>query len=188
MNRSQFFILISLSTLGGLLILSLATLPANAQVKALAADDSCRACHENLYLNYDTGKWCCMCGTQAQCTDCHAGTESAPDQTGAHQGLIANPLEGGDEICQSCHPADYPSRIEKFAAMGGINPTPLTLPTYVPPAAEPNSQSDLFPPERIQPLRIAGLSLLGLAGIGLVIFGIRCYKADCLSRRKENVR
>jgi hypothetical protein len=40
---------------------------------------------------------------QIPCQDCHGGVQAA-DKESAHQGLIARPSDGSEEVCADCHP------------------------------------------------------------------------------------
>ena len=156
--------------------------PAWAQTPSPEKDESCMACHENLYVLHDTGKWYCMCGTKARCTYCHHGVLGALDEETAHQGMIANPVRDNAAVCQNCHPDDYTEHVAMFAAHGGLSPTPISLPTYNPALAGVNTEpvSDLLRPQPLETWRVAGLGATVLGFVLVIIFAIRCYKEDCL--------
>ena len=156
------------------------TAPAYAQSTDPGKDESCLDCHENLYLLHDSGKWYCMCESQARCTDCHGGVVGTVDVDVAHQGIIARPVQDDAAICKSCHPQDYQLHVDKFAAIGGIRPSPCPQPTYSPPAVHEGLTSlpKNLQPERLGPWQTAGISLAGLGLITAVIFAVRCCAED----------
>ena len=154
--------------------------PAAAQTPTLEKDDSCIACHEDLYVLHDTGKWFCLCEVRARCTDCHGGVVGELDEQAAHLGMIANPITGDPDRCHSCHPADYEARLSKFAARGGLSSTPCPIePAPVPIAAPPETPS---PDAGLAVWQTAILAILGVAFAGLAWFAYRCWKADCLRK------
>ncbi len=163
------------------------TTPAQAQTPAPQKDDSCIACHENLYLLHDTGKWYCLCGIAASCIDCHGGVAGAVTEEAAHQSMIAAPTHDEAARCQGCHPQDYSERVAKFAALGGIRATPPPAAPYQPAHdAQTQPAADLQP--QPAPLwRILGLSASALSFIGLIFFAVRCYQHDCIIRKKESL-
>lgn len=162
-------------------ILAFTVNPAQAQSGKPENDASCMSCHESLYLLYDTGKYYCFCGTRARCTYCHSGVLGALDKETAHQGLIAHPIQDNAGVCQSCHPDDYQQRMEKFAAQGGVRPTPIVAIYTSPPAS--SATNELLQPRHIEPWRAAGYGCLLVGFTGLVFFAVRCYRDDCANHR-----
>lgn len=154
--------------------------PTMAKTQTGDKDESCMACHENLYLLHDIGKWYCLCGTRARCTYCHAGTTGALDEDSAHQGLIASPVKDNPRACQSCHPQDYAMRVEKFASLGGIRPEAKTMPAYIPVRADPDMSpiQQLVDPQPIQPWHQAGLGVVGVCLAGLAVIFVRGYRQN----------
>jgi hypothetical protein len=165
---------VSIALLGG-------AAPVSAQTPALEKDESCIACHEDLYLLHDTGKWYCLCEVRARCTDCHGGVVGEMDEEAAHAGMLANPVVDDAALCQSCHPDDYQVHLDKFAALGGLSASPCPteaapLPITAPPEAP-------TPAAGLAAWQTTVLALLGLAFAGLVWFAYRCWKADCLRKQ-----
>jgi hypothetical protein len=178
---SQFTIKLVAVALFAILLVSMAQ-PALAQDEPPGKDQTCFDCHQNLYALHDTGKWFCMCGTKARCSFCHGGVVGEVDMEIAHQGIIADPVRDNAAVCQSCHPQDYEKYVAKFAALGGISPTPLPEPTYIPPGGAKSKA--LIAPIHQEPYpawRWAGLTLASLGLVASIIFGINC----CLSDRKS---
>jgi hypothetical protein len=159
------------------------TVPVFAQEDAPPEDSYCFCCHEQRYFLYDSGKAFCFCGTGLCCTECHGGSPDTPIEEQAHEGLIANPQEDEAAICQECHPEDYHARVEKFAAIAGIHPTPRPCPTYTPgPTDSHLDENDggtgvlhALPPG---PWQVVGASFLGIAFLSLFLFTCRCWKID----------
>jgi hypothetical protein len=150
-----------------------------------AADASCVSCHESLYMLHDTGKWYCLCGIAASCLDCHGGVADAVTEEAAHRGMIASPAHHEAARCQGCHPDDYQQRLEKFAALGGVNAAPPQPPAYQP-VHDALAQPVALQQQPMPFWRVAGLSILALCSLGLLFFARRCYQHDCLLRNKEN--
>jgi hypothetical protein len=154
--------------------------PVAAQTYVMDKDESCVACHENLYLLHDTGKWYCLHETKAHCTFCHGGVVGALDEATAHMGMIARPVQTAVTVCETCHPSDYRSRISTFVVRAGVSsiqipPTPVVIPAPVQPEV-PVSGLGLEPWQRV------ALALLVLAFVGLIYFGYRCWRTDCIAR------
>jgi hypothetical protein len=154
--------------------------PVAAQSQTLGKDDTCIACHEDLYVLHDTGKWFCLCEVQASCTDCHGGVVGETDVEAAHLGMIANPVASDPDRCQSCHPGEYKERLSEFAARGGLSATPCpTEPVPIPMAAPPGPP---FPDSGLAGWQSVILGILGVAFAGLAWFAYHCWKADCLRK------
>jgi hypothetical protein len=160
--------------------------PALAQDGQPEKDQTCFNCHQNLYALHDTGKWYCMCGTKARCSYCHGGVVGEVDMEAAHQGIIASPVRDNAAICQSCHPQDYEEHVALFIARGGISPTPLPEPTYIPRhGANSKALTAPLPYTPVPTWRWAGLILASLGLVGAIIFGINCCRQD--RKSKENL-
>jgi hypothetical protein len=157
---------------------------AAAQGEKPVKDDSCLSCHAGLYMLHDTGKWYCMCGTQACCSDCHGGVVGAYDYESAHEGLIAHPLRESSAVCQQCHGMDTVSYVNKFIAMGVIQPTPIALPPYEPrqAAAEIGMTGALIEAQPVEPWRQIGLVVVVISLVGLSFFAVRCCIEDRAAR------
>jgi len=156
------------------------TASAAAQGPARDGDDSCYACHEQLYRLHDIGKAFCLCGAPMECTCCHGGVTGELDEEAAHLGMVANPLTEAAPPCQSCHQDDFEARQAIFAARAGVSATPCPtmealIEAIVPPAAPAE-------PSGLEAWQIAVLALLGLALVALGFFAYRCWKADCLAK------
>lgn len=177
-TRSARTLALLLILLASIAVLLSAT-PAAAQ-EPTPDDDSCYACHEQLYRLYDTGKAFCLCGAPMSCTCCHGGVTGELTEDAAHAGMVANPLVEDAPPCQACHTDDADAREAVFAARAGVSGTPCPtmeaiVAALVPPAAPAE-------PAGLEAWQIALLALLGLAFIGLVFFAYRCWKTDCASR------
>lgn len=163
------------------IVVLVSTTPAAAQAPTPGPDDSCLACHEELYQLHDIGKAFCLCGAPMNCTCCHGGVKGELDEEAAHLGMVAHPLREDAPPCQSCHPDDFDARQAIFAARAGVSATPCPtmeaiVAAIVPPAAPAE-------PRGLEAWQIAVLSLLGLAFIGLVFFAYRCWRTDCTARQ-----
>ena len=164
-------------------------IPAQAQESTPSERSSCRVCHENLYYCFETGKWCCFCGENRTCTDCHHGVEGVWDVEEAHDGLIVNPISEDTGVCESCHGEDTHIFVEKFALAAGIDLSATPVPTqtaYVPIsfAAGEEPATRLLQTEPTKPWQKLALGLLGFAFIGVVVFGYYCWKSDCQRSRR----
>jgi hypothetical protein len=112
------------------------------------------------------------------------------DEDLAHEGMIANPLEKNAAVCQDCHPDDYQARVDKFASIAGIRPTPRPCPTCTPSAqiSQPPGGGGgtlmlrALPPGAWQTL---GAGFLGIAFLLVFFFACRCWKIDQLSKIKR---
>jgi hypothetical protein len=182
-NKVYIWIAVITMFLMGTLLIGIT--PAFAQTPSPEKDDTCVACHENLYVLYDTGKWYCLCGETPHCSYCHGGVVGTLDEKTAHQGMIANPVGDNTAICQNCHPEDYSEHVAMFAAHGGIQATPISQPTYNPALAGVDAEpvSDLLRPHPMETWRAAGLGATALGFVLVIIFAIHCYKQDCLLKR-----
>lgn len=153
-----------------------------AQSKPDQKKSTCLTCHEDLYYFFDTGKWYCLCQSEAKCTDCHLGNESTADKEKAHEGMITAPAAKSAEICQRCHPDDYEAHIEKFGSIAGFHKTPCplptttaTLPSFSLQQIKPNLPSGEAGSSSI--LRIIGTFML-IAAFGLFSYVIYLYKTS----------
>lgn len=162
---------------------------AHAQEEIPPEDNSCMDCHEDQYYLYDSGKWYCLSETKVRCTECHRGRPDTMIKESAHEGIIANPLVNDAAVCQNCHPDDYRARVQIYASIAGISPTPRPYATYVPsPVISQSGESAgrmrllrFLPPGAWQ---VAGLSFFGVAFLVLLLFACRCWKADRCARSK----
>lgn len=181
MTRNYSLLIVCFAASALVLLLALLAQPALAQTEQPEKDQTCWDCHSNLYALHDTGKWFCMCGTKARCTFCHGGVVGTVDMDAAHEGLIANPVRDNAAVCQSCHPLDYEEHVALFIARGGISPTPLPEPTYIPPVGA-NAKALTAPLEQAPPSawRWVGLTLASLGLVAAIIFGLNC----CLQERR----
>ncbi len=169
--------------LAGSIALVASASPAAAQTSTPETDDSCIACHEDLYVLHDTGKWYCLCEVQARCIDCHGGVVGEMNEEAAHHGMIANPVASDPDRCQSCHPGEYEERLSAFAARGGLSATPCPAePVSIPIAAPPATP---LPDAGLAIWQTAILAVLGVGFVGLTWFAYRCWKADCLRMRTQ---
>jgi hypothetical protein len=166
--------LIILITAGLLPTVALAQSPDQAETSG------CVGCHQDLYLYYDTGKSFCLCETKMTCTDCHAGDPAAITADEAHIGMVARPACTQTNTCQDCHTADYQGRVDQFATVSGIHPTPCPLPECAHPTSGETIEAEVAEcDERVSlPLKEIGAGLLGALSIGLVFLAVYLYRID----------
>ncbi len=103
----------------GLLILTPAR-QVNAQCGSQAS--SCKNCHETQGqdpVNNDGTTWHTQHAFGDFCYLCHAGNNQATDKTAAHTGMVA-PLSDIVTNCKNCHPKDYESLAQEYAAVLGV--------------------------------------------------------------------
>ena len=130
----KMLLLTILTTLlvGAALLVPGGTSLALAQDETVPEDTACKTCHEDQYYLFDSGKWYCLNETKVSCTECHGGNPGSATKECAHQGLIASPLANDAAVCQDCHPDDYLSKVQTFASVAGIRPTPRPYSTSTP--------------------------------------------------------
>ena len=156
------------------------TTPAAAQGSGGDGDDSCYACHEQLYRLHDIGKAFCLCGAPMECTCCHGGVAGELEEEAAHAGMVANPLQDEAPPCQECHADDAEARRAIFVAHAGVSATPCpTMEALIEAIVPPVAPAE---PSGLEAWQIAVLVLLGLALVALAFFAYRCWKADCLAK------
>lgn len=162
---------------------------AAAQDEKPVKNDSCLSCHAGLYMLHDTGQWYCMCGTEACCADCHGGVAGAYDYDEAHRGLVAHPLREDSAVCQQCHGSATTGYVNKFIAMGVIQPTPIVLPPYEPrqAAADIELTGTLMEAQPAAAWRQIGLVVVVISLVGLSFFGVRCCIEDRAARQDKNL-
>ena len=124
--------ILAIFMVGTVLLVPGGTSLALAQDETVPEDTACKTCHEDQYYLYDSGKWYCLNETKVGCTECHGGNPGSATKECAHQGLIASPLANDAAVCQDCHPDDYLSKVQTFASVAGIRPTPRPYSTYTP--------------------------------------------------------
>ncbi len=150
-------------------------------------DNGCINCHENLYFLHDTGKWFCICAEQMTCTCCHGGNPETNDEATAHQGMELYPVDGENQVCLNCHETDSTERIETFVNVAGTEP--FHSQTTSRRAALPETHVDQLANsgqiQALEPWQIIGLTLTGIAFVVVVAAGFRCYRIDCLAKRKN---
>jgi hypothetical protein len=101
----------------------------------------------------------------------------------AHEGLIANPLANDALVCQGCHPDDYRARVQTYASVAGLRPTPRSSVSYTPSALIPQTGESTdrmsvlgaLPPGGWQ---VAGFGFLGFSFLVSFLFVCRCWKID----------
>lgn len=172
----------SLLVMAALLILG-GTGLAFAQEETPPQDSSCVNCHEEQYYLHDTGNWYCLNETKVGCTECHRGHPEMRGKECAHEGLIANPLVNGAAVCQGCHPDDYQARVQTYASVAGLRPTPLSSVSYTPSASIPQTGESTDRMRLLQALpsdggQVAGFSFLGVSFLASFLFVCRCWKID----------
>ncbi len=176
-------IMASILVLAALLILG-GTGQAFAQEENSAADSTCISCHEDRYYLHDTGHWYCLNETKVGCTECHRGRPDMIVKETAHEGLIANPLINGAEVCQGCHPDDYQARVQTYGSVAGIGPTHRPSVSYTPSSVsipQTGESADGMRWLRALPAggwQVAGFSFLGVSFLVSFLFVCRCWKID----------
>jgi hypothetical protein len=150
-------------------------------------DTSCINCHLDQYWLYDSGKSYCLNETKVRCTECHHGRTDTAVKELAHEGLIANPVVNDAAVCQECHPDDYRSKIQKFASIAGVNPTPVPYSTCTPSALVSQTSDGAGGPRFLRglpsgPWQAAGAALLGIAFLVVFLFACRCWQIDRVGR------
>jgi hypothetical protein len=94
--------------------------PVSAQCGSQAS--SCKNCHETQAkdpVNNDGTAWHTSHAFGDFCYLCHAGNNTATDETAAHAGLVA-PLSDIAASCKSCHAADYQAKAQVYATTLGV--------------------------------------------------------------------
>jgi hypothetical protein len=191
MLRKLVFLTIIASILVGIALLSPGgTGQVLAQEETPPEDTACRNCHEDRYYLYDRGKWYCLNQTKVGCTECHRGRPGTMSKDSAHAGLIPNPLVNDAAVCQNCHPDDYRARVQTYASIAGISPTPRPYATPTPSAlvSQPGESAGRIRLLRALPpgaWQAAGFSFLGLAFLVLFLFACRCWKTDRSAGSKD---
>lgn len=163
---------------GFFLLVAGGTSPALAQDGAVTEDTNCRTCHEDRYFLHDSGKWYCLNETRVSCMGCHGGNPGAVTKEAAHEGLIARPLANDAAVCQGCHPEDYQERVQIYAAVAGVRPTPRPYTAYTPPtvvstAGTGEVESDLLSDWLSGAWKTVGLLILGTLFMVLFLFSAR---------------
>lgn len=170
------------SIVTGLLFLTLAIgqTPVSANGESLPPDTNCLSCHENLYYNYDTGKYYCVSQAGGRCTNCHGGNPQAVTKEEAHSGRSAHPIVAGDvSKCAECHLDDCAARVHTFEQLVGLDDVvyvaaPLTPSSEVRalsrPAAEPTGT-----PFYVFYLGGALLLIIGFSA-GMLVYQAKCNK------------
>lgn len=160
---------------------------------ALAQEESqpvngCVTCHENLYYLHDTGKNFCLCAEEMTCTCCHGGNPQTHDETEAHQGMELYPVEGENQVCQNCHLSDSSDRIQEFVNVAGVDPFHSQASAKVASLAEAEVGQPVINQQvrSLEPWQTIALTLVGLSFVVLMVLGYRCYRLDCLSKRKNH--
>ncbi len=157
------------------------TQPVQADAGTMTAGGSsfCLNCHEDLYYNYDTGKYYCLTEASTRCVDFHAGYPLAAQEQAAHVGLVAYPIVNGDiSRCESCHPQDAQAHVDTFAARAGYSPT-----VHMARQAQPSTTLETSPiDEETAALVLDKKAALGISVIltviaGLLVFCILTHKA-----------
>jgi hypothetical protein len=106
---------------------------------------SCKNCHETQAkdpVNNDKTAWHTSHAFGDFCYLCHAGNNTATDETAAHTGMV-DPLKDIVSACKSCHAKDYQAKAQIYATTLGVTissgaaaPTqPASQPATTPAAA-----------------------------------------------------
>ena len=171
------------------IILLLGIMPARAQDATPESDANCVACHEHQYYLYDSGKWFCLCEAPMHCVYCHGGRTDSTVAEIAHEGLVLYPTHNEAERCQTCHNADYLSRVVTFETVAGVSSSPIPVITATPFESEPIPKNKrpaiLLRMDQLGLWQLIGLGILIIAGFVLLLFAYRCWKADCMTKLKS---
>jgi hypothetical protein len=128
--------LVLLITVG--IFLLLPAQPVSAQCGSQAS--SCKNCHETQAkdpVNNDGTAWHTSHAFGDFCYLCHAGNNTATDETAAHAGMV-KPLSDIAASCKSCHAADYQAKAQVYATTLGVTVgSSSAAPTPAAPAATP---------------------------------------------------
>ena len=182
-RKMLFLTTTALILVGAALMISGGTGQAFAQEENPPSDSTCISCHEDQYYLHDTGSWYCLNETKVGCTECHRGCPDTMVKECAHTGLIANPLANDAAVCQSCHPDDYRARVQTYASIAGIRPTPRSSVSYTPSASIPQTGESEDRRRFLRALpaggwQVAGFSFLGVSFLVAFLFACRCWKID----------
>jgi hypothetical protein len=166
----------------GLVILALALwmTPAAANGESIPPEANCLGCHENLYLNYDTGNYYCVSEAGDRCANCHGGDPQAVTKEEAHSGRTAHPIVAGDvSKCAECHVDDCAARVHQFDELVGVDDVVLVA-APLPPSSEVRalSQPPAEPtgiPFHVFYLGGAVLLIIGFSA-GALVVQARCNK------------
>jgi hypothetical protein len=187
---SQKWAAVCMIFIGTMVLLLPQAIPANAQEPTPGNDANCVACHEHQYYLYDSGKWFCLCDAPMHCMYCHGGRNDSPVEDIAHQGLVLYPTRNHAERCQACHTEDYMSRVVTFETVAGVSSTPLPIITATPinlaAALVEGLPSNplMLRLSQLESWRLIALSMITILLVGILFFGYRCWRADCLTKRK----
>ena len=107
----------------------LAVQPVRAQCPDRPQESTCFSCHSQETTVVLTGEWHTVHALKDCCAHCHGGNCAAADKEQAHVGMIVHPLQDIYTNCYHCHPDDYVTRAERFAALLGVTPDSSATPT-----------------------------------------------------------
>ncbi|MBN1538282.1 MAG: hypothetical protein JW908_16205 [Anaerolineales bacterium] len=167
----------------GVILAGAAQFPAQAQTITPEEKDTCYACHENLYLNYDTGRNYCLCEAPMHCTYCHGGVVGTMDEDAAHAGMVVRPEQDDAKICQSCHVDDCQEKLLMFASHANLDTTVIAeTPCTTTVGMLSEIELDTVKPEPLASWKILALSIILVCLFALISFGVKCYREDCLRK------
>ena len=119
--------------------------PVSAQCGSQAS--SCKNCHETQAkdpVNNDGTAWHTSHAFGDFCYLCHAGNNTATNETAAHTGMV-DPLSDIAASCKSCHAADYQAKAQVYATTLGVTiGASAAAPTQA--ASQPSASSTLAAP------------------------------------------
>jgi hypothetical protein len=172
-----------LSLASGLFIWAMTPSPAAAQCGSNPPpDSSCFTCHVQENPVVENGVWHGIHGRSDCCAKCHGGNCSTMDKDLAHQGMVNNPLSDIYTNCHSCHPDDYYTRADIFAAELGITPGSIPTPTPAPAGKVIASPLVILPaPVPVTgsaiplPFIIGGTLLIVVFILGMIVFIIHWH-------------
>jgi hypothetical protein len=173
----------ALLLVGTALLIPVATTQVFAQGENPPDNNSCMDCHEDQYYLHDIGDWYCLSETKVSCTGCHQGRPDTMIKEIAHEGLIVNPLVNDAAVCQGCHPDDYQARVQAYASIAGIGPTPRPSVSYTPSALIPRTGESADKVRLLRALpsggwQVAGFSFLGISLLISFLTACHCWKID----------
>ena len=179
--KNEFF-RITLATGVTRLALSLWQIPVTADGPSNQITPNCLSCHENLYLNYDTGKHYCVSEASDRYVNCHGGDPQATTMEEAHLNRSAHPMLMGDATqCAECHLDDCAEHVDLFAEFAGMSDE-IYIAAPLTPSQQAQELSQTIEKQSGIPFYILYLSGVGLLIVAFII-GALIFQARCNSRQ-----
>jgi len=141
---------------------------------------SCKNCHETQgkkpVSNDGTG-WHQSHAFGDFCAICHGGNQQATDEKTAHTGVVS-PLSDVKAACQQCHPSDYETRAQVYAATLNVK---LDLSATAAPTAQQAASTSPTP----APQTVAAIPAGGAKDTSLVDY-VQRYDQNVLGQTPTN--